>query len=234
MRTPSSRSGSASRGGTPYGIPASRILRFARVRRWPSVGSGTRNARAISRVVEPGDRAQRERDPSVEGERGVAAGEEQPQPVIRDLVHVVSHRLELGDLQRGGGLLPAHPFPPEPVDRAVAGRGEQPRGGVARHAALRPRAQRLLAGLLPGLFRQVEVVGHPDQGGHGAPRVVPVGAVDDLGDGRHPSTSGRTSIVPACTLGISCGDVDRGVEVRHVDRGSSRRAVPWSPRTVRR
>ena len=51
--TPSRRSGNRSLGGTRYGIPASRIFRFARTRRWATVGSDTRKARAISGVVSP-------------------------------------------------------------------------------------------------------------------------------------------------------------------------------------
>ena len=48
-----SRSGSRCSGGTRSGMPASRIFRFARTSRCASVGSGTRNARAISGVVRP-------------------------------------------------------------------------------------------------------------------------------------------------------------------------------------
>ena len=39
--------------GTLYGMPASRILRFALTRRCAIVASGTRNARAISSVSRP-------------------------------------------------------------------------------------------------------------------------------------------------------------------------------------
>jgi hypothetical protein len=115
---------------------------------------------------------------------------------------VVSHRLELCDLHRRRGLLAADPFAPEPVDRAVPRRREQPCGRVTRHAALRPRPERLLTGLLPGLLRQVEVVRDPDEGRDGAPGVVTVRSIDGLGDGGHQSMTGRTSIDPACTLGI--------------------------------
>ena len=39
--------------GTEYGMPASRILPFARTSRWAIVATGTRNARAISSVSRP-------------------------------------------------------------------------------------------------------------------------------------------------------------------------------------
>ena len=47
-------------------MPASRIFFFARTSRFAIVGSGTRNARAISSVVEAAQRAQRERHLRVE------------------------------------------------------------------------------------------------------------------------------------------------------------------------
>ena len=52
-RTPASRSGSVPGAGTSNRMPASRILRLARTSRWAMVGSGSRNAAAISRVVSP-------------------------------------------------------------------------------------------------------------------------------------------------------------------------------------
>ena len=53
VRTAASRSGSAASPGNSNEIPASRILRLARTRRWDIVASGTRNARAISAPVRP-------------------------------------------------------------------------------------------------------------------------------------------------------------------------------------
>jgi hypothetical protein len=140
---------------------------------------------------------------SVERERGVAAGEEQPQAIVRDLVHVVSHRLELGDLRGGRRLLASDPLASQPIDRPVARRREQPRRRVLRDATAGPVAERLLAGLLPGLLGEVEVVRDADQGRDGASSVVAVGALDDGVDGGHPpSCIGRTSIEPARAVGI--------------------------------
>ena len=50
------RCGKSSASGTRYGMPASRILPFARTSRCAIVDSGTRNARAISAVVKPPSR----------------------------------------------------------------------------------------------------------------------------------------------------------------------------------
>ena len=54
--TASSRAGSASSGGTRKGIPAARILCFARTSRWAIAASLVRKARAISGVVSPPSR----------------------------------------------------------------------------------------------------------------------------------------------------------------------------------
>src|SRR5688572_2863050 len=70
---------------------ASAILRFARTIRLPMVGSATRKARAISPVVMPPERAQRERRARRHLQRGMAAGEDQPQPIVDDRALVV-HR----------------------------------------------------------------------------------------------------------------------------------------------
>src|SRR6266702_6783858 len=47
------RSGSSASAGTRYGMRAARILPLARTSRWAMVGSGTRNACAISAVLSP-------------------------------------------------------------------------------------------------------------------------------------------------------------------------------------
>ena len=68
-------------------MPASRILCLARTSRCAIVASGTRKARAISRGGQPAERAQRERDLGVGGERRVTAREDQPQAVVGDGGH---------------------------------------------------------------------------------------------------------------------------------------------------
>ena len=150
------------------------------------------------------DRPQGERDARVEGQRRVTAGEQQSQAVVGDLVHVVSQRLEVGDLRGGRDLVATDAIPAEPVDRAVACRREQPRGGVVGHPALRPDPKGLFAGVLPGLLRQIEVVDRPDQRRHRATRVQAERAVDDLGDlGHHMPRRGRTSMAPDSAPGSS-------------------------------
>ena len=76
-------------------MPASLILRFARESRRFIVSSGTRNARAISSVRQPAERAQGQRDLRLETEGGMAAREDQLEPLVgeRRLLHLVLHGL---------------------------------------------------------------------------------------------------------------------------------------------
>src|SRR6185369_2042827 len=74
VKTASRRCGMSLVSGTVKGIPASRILRFARTRRWAMVVAGTRNARA-----------QRQRHLRFERECGMTTGEDQPQTIVRNL-----------------------------------------------------------------------------------------------------------------------------------------------------
>ena len=117
-------------------MPAALILFFARTRRWAIVASGTRNARAIPTVVESTQKSQRQRNSGLGSQRRVAAGEDQPQPVVVDAVH-------FGDLfrERDGGrlvLAVSLGLPPDAINRLATGRGEQPRTGAVGHAIARP------------------------------------------------------------------------------------------------
>jgi hypothetical protein len=119
---------------------------------------------------QPGQRPQRERDPRLERQGRVAAGEDEPEPVIADAV--VAGRREvpagrLGRLQQRrlaqlGGLVRAAA---EHVDRTVAGGGGQPGAGAGGHAVAFPRLQGAGERVLRALLGQVPVAGDRDQGG---------------------------------------------------------------------
>src|SRR5579871_6101922 len=141
---------------------------------------------------EAAERAQDQRDLRLEGERRVRAGEEQLEPfvaegrllvLVGELVHGVGDLWELA-----AGLDPA--IAPQPVDRAVARRDDQPRGGVLRRAGARPALGRDRERLLGGLLGAVEVAEEADHGGKHPP---PLLAEDLLDQG---DTSGRTSTAP--------------------------------------
>ncbi len=156
-------------------------------------------------------RLQRERHAGVHRQRRVAAGEDQPKPVVRDPAHVglVSPEgLERG--QPGQGLRPLAEgaLPPEAIDRAVAGGRDDPGPGAVGEAPLGPGPQGLRERLLDRLLRQVEVAEDPDQGRDGPPPLLaeqPVGdpaRVRPYGDSSGYSETGRTSTDPMPTLGI--------------------------------
>jgi hypothetical protein len=85
---------------------------------------------------EPAQEPQRQRDLGAGRERGVAAGEDQPQPVI--MHGTLLRRIVAGMQQRGLGVpVLAGRLPAEAVDRPVAGGGDDP-AGRARAAARRP------------------------------------------------------------------------------------------------
>ena len=112
----------------------------------------------------------------------MAAGEDQPEPIVRDgaVVDLVllaqgHERLELAHLV----LEPAGP--PDPVDGLVPGRGRDPRAGVARQPALRPDLERDQERVLDGLLGEVEVAEDADERRDRPSRLLAEQAVDSLG-----------------------------------------------------
>ena len=148
---------------------------------------------------QPGDAAQRQRDPGLQRQRGMAAGEDQPQQVVGDaavtgLVVPLAERRQLRHLPQFRGL---DSRPPQPVEGPVAGRGGEPCAGAVRDAVARPALKRTGEGVLHALLGQVPVPRHPDQGRHDAARLLPEDG-SDLGIGRHDqsSSNGLTSTAP--------------------------------------
>jgi hypothetical protein len=131
------------------------------------------------------ERAQRERDPCVERERGVAAGEDQPEPVVHDPALVRGSGGEPAFVLVGehGGLPQLRGLDlsaAQHVERAVArGRGE-PGGRIARDPGGRPVLEGLRERVLHALLGQVPVAGQPDQPGHEAAPLLG----EDQGEGR--------------------------------------------------
>jgi hypothetical protein len=130
---------------------------------------------------EPAEHAQREGHARLGRERRVAAGEEQPQPVVRQravgqVVVGLSRHQQLELLQ----LLLVAALPAQAVDRAVAGGAHDPGAGVVRQPVARPALERHHEGLLDRLLGEVEVGEDADQGRHRPSRLAPEQAVGDL------------------------------------------------------
>ena len=130
--------------------------------------------------LEPAERAQRQRHAGLGGERRVAAGEDQAQPVVGD------GGIHFGLLVRGGGcerLELAHLVlqaarPSDAVDRPVAGGRDDPGAGVVRRTPLGPDLERDDEGVLHRLLGEVEVAEHPDERGDRPSRLLAEQAVD--------------------------------------------------------
>jgi len=142
------------------------------------VASGTMKARAISGVESPPEGPQGEGDPGLGRQGRVAAGEDQPQPVVGDGVHLVV--LPAGRLQQGQGspALGQPALAAEPVDGLVAGGGDDPGPGPVGDARARPTLDGDQEGLLDRLLGQVEVAEDTDEGGHGLPGLLPEHPLD--------------------------------------------------------
>ena len=189
--TAASRSGSRWSGGTRNGMPAARILAFARTSRCAIVGSATRNARAISGVVSPPSVRRVSATCASSGERRVAAREDQLQPLVLEgrLVHRVLRCLRHLEQPRLGRQ---RPVAPDAVDGPVARRGHEPHRRVVGDAVARPALRRDGERLLGGLLGEVEVAEEADQGSEDASPLVAEGLLED----RYHSTIGRTSTAP--------------------------------------
>ena len=131
------------------------------------------------------ERAESEGDPGLRPQRRMAAGEDQPQPVVGELgLGLVVDLLRAGreplqalqdlllDLQRA--------LAPQAVDRLVARDEGDPGPGVLGRAVGRPALERDHEGLLHRLLGEVEVTEDADQTRDRPPRLVPEQAVDDL------------------------------------------------------
>ena len=137
-------------------------------------GSATRNARAISAGRQPGDLAERQPDARLGGERRVAAGEDEREPVVGDRAHVVllgGQRFEPGE-QLGlarEGLLAA-----DPVDRAVAGRRDDPGAGIGGLAVALPPLECDRERVLHRVLGELDVAEDAGEDGDGTAPLLPV------------------------------------------------------------
>jgi hypothetical protein len=138
---------------------------------------------------QPTEHAQRQRDLRVDRERGVAAGEDEGKPLVGNRAHVVLLLYQLD----GGEPLERRPLrlAAQPVDRAVAGGGDDPGAGIRRDAVAGPALRGDRERLLDGVLGEVEVAEPADQDRDRTPELLPEGLLYSS-----QTTTGRTSIDP--------------------------------------
>ena len=142
---------------------------------------------------EAADLAQRQRHLRIRRQRRMAAGENQPQPVVLDVLAV-----ELcGIIGEGVDLLGdiverVEPgAPADAVDGLEAAGRNQPRPRIGGHAIARPLLERGAESVVQRLFGEVEVAEQADQRGEDAARL---GAVDGVHHLPHPFGSVLTHV----------------------------------------
>ncbi len=174
---------------------ASRILALARTIRCATVRRrGQERARDFL-GGQAADFTQRQGHLGVGLQRRVAAGEDQPEPVVLE-------RLLADPFDRGGRLafqpggqrrerrVEARP-PPQRVDGPEPSGRHQPRPRAGRHAVARPLFDGRREGVVERLLGAVEVAKQADQGGEHPARFAPVDRVDDA-----PDVGGRVPAAP--------------------------------------
>ena len=152
------------------GLRADEALRHGR-------GRHEKRARDLVRL-EAAQRAKRERDLRLGGQRRVAAGEDQPEAIIGDLGRIVVGLLGgRAQLRRGIRFqLVREPRPaPDAIDALVPGRLDDPGPRRLGNAGGPPLVHRGHKGFLGGLFGQVEIADEANEGGDDP---APIGAVD--------------------------------------------------------
>jgi hypothetical protein len=163
------------------------------------------------------ERAQRERHPRRHLQRRVAAGEDQPQPVVDDRALVIHRRLlvlgvQAHQLGKAVGAVGHRPVPAQAVDRPPPGGGGDPRPRVGRDAVAPPLRDGGLERVLHRVLGQLEVADLADQRGEDDRALLAERAGDGVRDRIRPAhtrenspagITGRTSIVPQRAIGSS-------------------------------
>ena len=127
----------------------------------------------------------------------MAAREDETQSLVGDRAHlfllVGPKLLESGEQL---GLAGERPFAPDPIDRAVARRRDDPRAWIARGAVPRPTFERGRERVLNRVLRELEVTEDADEDRNGTSPLL----AEDRVDGYWPA-SGRISTDPLAATG---------------------------------
>src|SRR5713226_8437139 len=177
------RAASSSPRGTSKGTRASARVLLARTIRWATVGSGTRNARAISSVVRPPS-TRSVSATRASGER-MTGREHEAQEVVADLIVDRGVEIRLGHLLLG--LEPATELlllaleqrtPAQQVDPTTPRDGHEPGAWVVRDARLRPLLERGDERVLREILGKTDIAHDPRETGDEPRRLDPPDRVD--------------------------------------------------------
>jgi hypothetical protein len=167
--------------------------------------------------AEPAEGAQRQRDLRLEAQRGMAAGEDQLEPLVRErlLVHLLVH-LDfhgLGHIEQAR-LLGECALAAQAVNGAIARGDRQPRARIGRRAFARPALRGSRERLLRRFFGEIEVAEEADQVGEDAAPLV----AEDLLEQRLPLHQGPHLDRAAHPRGRDpCGEFEHRVEIVRFD-----------------
>ncbi len=134
-------------------------------------------------------------------QRGMAAGEHQPQAVVLEFLRSKFSHRKLPRNIEGKIQFRVTFFAPRAIDQLAKGDRCNPRPRIPRNALARPCFERRGEGVLHGFFSQIEGAGPPDQSCDDAARLLPKDSFDGFRD--QPNTMiGRTSTEPWDAAGI--------------------------------
>ena len=159
------------------------------------------------RCAEAAEQAQRERGLRVARQRGVAAGEHQPQAVVGDRRGFLLVRrrrcVALGEERQSLDAIGDGTRAAQAIDRLAPRGGGDPGARVRRDAVAGPRRHRGGERVLQGVLGQADVADVADQSGEDRRALVAEGPLDGVHAVAAAGISmiGRTSTVPYCALG---------------------------------
>jgi hypothetical protein len=135
------------------------------------VGSATKEGTGYLAGGQSAEQAQGERHLRVGGQRWMAAGEDQTQPVVLHGPYLLGRGLLVAATKHRDFTeqLTASRLSAQPVDGAVAGGRGDPPARVGWQALARPPVKREGERLLDRIFGDIDVAEDADQGGHRPP-----------------------------------------------------------------
>jgi hypothetical protein len=124
--------------------------------------------------------AQRQRNAGVGAQRRMAAGENQPEPIVLHglLVDVLGRHAALDLLGDAGHRRVEPRAAPQPIDRLEAAGRDEPRARIVGKAVLWPAVERRGEGVVHRLLGEIEIAKEADEGREHTARVAAIDRFD--------------------------------------------------------